>query len=86
MENAVKYGVAKGHSPEHILIRTRALKDFTLVTVEDDGPGFFEGGSGDGIGLNNVKERLSMMCNGSLEISSRPGGGTSVTMRIPHDS
>ena len=33
--------------------------------------------------LNNIKERLEMMCKGKLTISPREGGGTVVTLTIP---
>ena len=33
--------------------------------------------------MNNIRERLEMMCHGTLTISSREGGGTRVTVTIP---
>ena len=36
-----------------------------------------------GIGLQNVRNRLRILCDGSLEIASRPEGGTVVTIDIP---
>ena len=35
------------------------------------------------IGLSNVRGRLELICGGSLTISSRPEGGTAVTIIIP---
>ena len=33
--------------------------------------------------LNNIRERLEMMCKGKLKIEAREGGGTSVKVTIP---
>jgi PAS domain S-box-containing protein len=69
------------------------------VSVEDDGIGFTEragdparlaglsSGSkqirgGGGFGLFNIRERITQM-GGRIEISSRPGAGTRVTLSVP---
>lgn len=85
VENAVKYGVGKGVPSEHILIRTRAVADAAVISVEDNGPGFDpEAVSGDDhIGLQNVRERLAMMCGGTMDVHSTLGMGTVVTIKIP---
>ena len=85
VENAVKHGLGKGVGPEHIKVRTRSEDDRAVITVEDDGPGI-RSASKDSevhIGLANVRERLELMCGGTLECASRPGGGTAVTVTIP---
>ncbi|MBR0266672.1 MAG: histidine kinase [Clostridia bacterium] len=84
VENAVKYGVAKGHTPGKIIITSRAVEGGAEVTVEDNGPGFTPAGDDAAhVGLQNVRERLAFMCGGTLEIGSRPGGGTVAWIRIP---
>ena len=40
-------------------------------------------GDGTHVGLQNIKERLRLNCDGQLLISSEPGKGTTVTIRIP---
>ncbi len=85
VENAVKFSVGKRNAPAHILIRSRAADGGAEITVEDDGPGYFPAAE-DGkphVGLQNVRDRLAMMCGGTLTIAQRPGGGTEVTVRIP---
>ena len=88
VENAVKYGVGKGHSPEHITIATRAGQDASVIIVTDDGPGFDpnESNTEAHTGIENVRERLAAMCGGSVEIESVKGSGTSVVIRIPSQS
>ena len=85
VENAVKYGVGKGAPSEHILIRTRVSANAAVISIEDNGPGFDpEAVSGDDhIGLQNVRERLAMMCGGTMDVHSMPGMGTVVTIKIP---
>ena len=90
VENSVKHGIAKTHKPEHICIRSRRTEDGFEVSVTDDGPGLpaEAAGSGDGaghVGLQNVRERLELMCGGTLDISPRPEGGTIVTVTIPRE-
>ena len=89
VENAVKHGLKQEKATLRILIRSRRDRDCSLITVEDNGPGFDPRASTEsaGIGLQNVRERLEMSVGGSLEIAPRPGGGTVVTIRIPdsHD-
>ena len=87
VENAVKHGLGKGIGPEHIMVRTWAEKGRAVITVEDDGPGVGPAGedSETHIGLSNVRQRLELMCGGTLDIAPRPGGGTVVTVTIPRD-
>ena len=84
VENAVKYGVGKGYSPEYIVIRTRAEENGVRITVEDNGGGYApQPNSEVHVGLQNVRARLEMMCGGTLEIEPRPAGGTMVTVFVP---
>ena len=84
VENAVKHGIGMGHRPEHISIRTRALENGVQITVEDNGIGYDpQPDSAVHVGLQNVRERLDMMCGGTLEIEPRPAGGTVVTVFVP---
>ena len=87
MENAVKHGMSKSNDPIHISVKTRQTGKSVEITVEDDGVGFDPVRNTDDddphIALNNIKERLEMMCKGNLTISPREGGGTSVKITIP---
>jgi PAS domain S-box-containing protein len=57
------------------------------ICVEDDGVGLDVAKltASDGFGLFNIKERLSNIC-GRLEIESKPGKGTRVTLLVPFES
>lgn len=94
VENAVLHGVrANGDGSGMIRIRSRSLSDHIEVTVEDDGGGFdtsildeHTDRYGDGrshTGLINIKRRISMICDGRLEIESEVGRGTTARVMLP---
>ena len=53
-----------------------------LLEVSDDGRGFDPGSARAGIGLSAMRERVEEL-GGEIEVSSRPGEGTEVTVRVP---
>ncbi|HVL97171.1 MAG TPA: ATP-binding protein, partial [Solirubrobacteraceae bacterium] len=80
-----------------IQVRVGASADDVLLTVADDGRGmtpdqlerifdrFYRGdghGPGTGLGLSIVKSLVELH-DGSIDVSSRPGEGTTVTVRLP---
>lgn len=84
VENAVKYGVSPGLDPLHISIKTQKSEEAIKITVEDDGPGFVEPKENEPhIALENIRKRLKITCNGSLDIESQKGLGTKVTILLP---
>ena len=84
VENAVKHGVDPELGPLTIKVRTEKTEEGTVITVEDNGPGFAEKASDSpGIALSSIKQRLLLICDGSITISSREEGGTIVTIFLP---
>ena len=84
VENAVQHGMNPDGDPLNISVRTRQTKGGSEIIVEDDGSGFNSADDKEPhLALNNIRQRLEMMCNGKLEISQREGGGTSVKVTIP---
>ena len=58
------------------------------VSVEDDGVGFDTDVLLDErkhVGIRNIRGRLKAMVNGTLEIESRVGIGTTVLIKIPKE-
>jgi two-component system, NarL family, sensor histidine kinase DevS len=49
--------------------------------IEDDGRGFTPDGSGEGLGLLGMGERLALL-GGKLKIESRPGAGTTIVAEV----
>ena len=87
VENAVKHGIGKKKSGGVITIMTRETPEAHVITVTDTGVGFDpEKPKQDGqhhLGLKSVRDRLTTMSGGRLEVASVPGQGTTVTISIP---
>jgi two-component system, NarL family, sensor histidine kinase UhpB len=52
------------------------------LTVRADGRGFLPEGESNGLGLNGMAERARLV-GGELEIDSRPGEGTALSLKVP---
>ena len=86
VENAVKHGMVSSNKPIHIVVKTRKTDTANEIIVEDDGPGFKPIDDNEPhIALNNIHQRLEMMCKGTLQISARSEGGTCVKVLIPFE-
>lgn len=85
VENAVKHGLDPDGVPLHIIIRTFDTDSESVITVEDNGTGFDpKDNEKPHTALDNIRDRLEMMCRGSLIIESSEHIGTKVTITIPH--
>ena len=84
VENAVKHGMDPEAEPLRITIRTRDTAAGSEISVLDNGPGY-EAADKDTphVALKNIRQRLELMCRGSMRIESLKGGGTAVTVTIP---
>ena len=84
VENAVKHGRDPYAGPFHISIRTRKTDSGSEILVTDNGRGFAPVADDEPhIALKNIRQRLEIMCGGSLTISPNDGGGTMLTVTIP---
>ena len=84
VENAVKHGLDPGVVRLTITIRTRETESGSELTVEDNSPGFEPTDSDTpGIALENIRQRMKMMCGGRISVTPREGGGTVVTLTVP---
>jgi len=80
LRNVIKHSGARHAGVE----LSRSGETMGLLRVVDDGAGFDPGsirGKG-GLGLVSMRERLHLV-NGSLVITPRPSGGTSIEVRVP---
>ena len=86
VENAVKHGMNPYSGALHVSVRTRNTDSGTEIIVEDNGSGYDPSDSDDNklnSALSNIRQRLEMMCGGTMTILPRDGGGTVVTVTIP---
>jgi two-component system LytT family sensor kinase len=96
VENAIKHGIAPKIGKSRILVQAKRRNGLILLSVEDDGIGLFANGSqlgrsllgagsGGGVGLQNVRERLQTMygATASLSLVDIPSGGSRATLKIP---
>lgn len=89
VENAVKHGILKHSRGGTVTIRSKKIEDGFRVSVLDDGVGFDPTKLPDDgrshIGIQNVRDRLRDMCNGTLEILSEKGKGTECRIWVPKE-
>lgn len=87
VENAVNHGVSDLPDGGTVTISTEEKDDCYEIRVSDNGVGFDTCASRkDGrshVGIANVRSRLKIMCNGTLEIKSEIGKGTTAIIKIP---
>jgi PAS domain S-box-containing protein len=77
--------VARHAQAKSVRIALSQEDENILLVVEDDGVGFCESGLSNSLGslgLLGMKER-AQYCGGDVRISSSPGNGTTVTVRVP---
>jgi two-component system, LytTR family, sensor kinase len=97
IENSIKHGLEPRISGGTVTLRSRITEEGRLmVEVEDDGVGIAPEREnlspvsglerpGTGIGVRNVRERMEVLYGNlaSVDINSRPGRGTKVTLLMP---
>lgn len=97
IENAIKHGITTKVGEGAVKISAHLVKNQIQISISDDGsgipsdkidlvllPGY---GSGNGVGLSNVHERLKSIYGeeSRLKIISKEGKGTTVFFKIPYE-
>lgn len=81
LNNIVKHARAGA-----VLVVLEQLSGEARLTIQDDGVGFDAqqhfGGSALGVGLVGMRERAALV-GGSMQVDSKPGGPTRVSVRLP---
>jgi two-component system sensor histidine kinase YesM len=97
VENAIYHGIKPKLAPGTIRIFARAAADALELVVEDDGVGMGSAAlaqliaeidspeATQSVGLHNIQQRLKLIYGSGygLHITSQPGAGTTVTVRLP---
>jgi len=77
--------VAKYANADRANVRLSESAGALTFEIEDDGDGFDAANAGHGTGLQGIADRLAAL-NGTVEVRSAPGAGTTVAGRIPLDA
>ena len=86
VENAIRHGIAKHPDAGMLRVTAERVGDVLQVTVINDGVSIDPSVAPPaGHGIENTRERLRALYgdSASLEVASRPEGGTIATLRVP---
>ena len=88
VENAVKHGIGRKPDGGTVWIKTKDTGNNIVIQVIDNGVGFKDSpdakqSTHTHVGIQNVRERISSMMNGTLNIKSTPGQGTVAEVILP---
>jgi signal transduction histidine kinase len=80
LQNINKYSEANS-----IRVEIKKRDENLFLTITDDGKGFDTKKSKKGIGLQNIESRTEE-CNGTVDIQSKKGNGTIITIAVPFEN
>ncbi len=88
VENSMTHGLRSSRVVNGTIDVTTKLESGNhVITVTDDGIGFDTGAlefsSEEHVGIKNTEQRLRLMCDGKVNVDSREGVGTTVTITVP---
>lgn len=87
VENAVKHGLLAQKDGGVLKISTRETEYIYEIKIEDNGVGFdltkpLESNRSH-VGIMNARQRVAALCDGTLNVVSKVGAGTVITITIP---
>lgn len=84
VENAIKHGISKKMQPGILKITSKKDGNRLSLSVEDNGPGLNGSFNSEGVGLENIKQRLRQLYDdASFKLLSSELGGLKVEIEIP---
>ena len=86
VENAVKHGIGKNENQGKVIVRSYERRDSYAVQIVDEGIGFdpyMLYRKETPTSMKRIRERLADKTGAVLEVVSRTGKGTIVTVRFP---
>lgn len=87
VENALHHGIMKKKNGGTIIIKSEKVYNNIVISIHDDGIGFDTSAPFDKrrphIGLENVRKRIAVQCNGEFNIHSIIEKGTIVEIILP---
>jgi signal transduction histidine kinase len=87
VENAIQHGLEPKIEGGRVNVTARARDGEVEILVEDDGVGFGAATRGGGVGLSNLRQRLSALSGGRMRLTIEDAGpGTRVRLLIPREA
>jgi ligand-binding sensor domain-containing protein len=87
VENAIKHGIAPRKTGGVLTLGATRVDSKLLITIQDNGEGMQPHSlrSSTGVGIRNTMDRLELLYphHHDIRFSTTPGGGVTVTLRIP---
>ena len=86
VENAAKYGIGKNGNQGRIIVRSYERRDSYAIQIVDEGAGFDTDmlyHKDTPTSMKTVRQRLEASVGGVIEVNSRYGVGTIVTVKVP---
>ncbi len=87
VENSIKHGLEPKVEGGRIAIYGELAGDTLRIAVTDSGRGIRESSAGNGVGLENVRKRIEMLCNdnGRLILEENNPSGVRAIIEVPHE-
>ena len=85
VENAIRHGLLRKKQGGVVSLHTWTENGNSVIEISDDGVGFDTADTPgeEAVGMKNVRFRLQYMAEGTMDVESTPGQGTTVTITIP---
>lgn len=84
VENSIKYGMKRAGEILNVEIRARRSGPYLEIEVVDDGKGLVKSSPGTGVGLRNVRDRLTMRYGEDFSFKAAPSArGFIVRLELP---
>ena len=87
VENSLRHGIAQREGPGFVCVSAQRDGTAVVIDVTDSGSGLAHGNGANGVGLNNVRQRLRALFgdgDASIELTNEPLGGTRARLRLPY--
>lgn len=88
VENAVKYGIARNENQGKVIVRSYERRDGYAIQIVDEGIGFDPDmlhRKETPTSMKTLRERLRLANQATIDVNSRKGKGTIITIRLPKE-
>lgn len=85
VENAIRHGGLREKADGWIRLSSEKTETGIEIEISDNGRGFDVSSAHAGVGIENTRKRFELL-NAAVQVSSEPGRGTRVLVKIPLES